>query len=41
MNLLAVTIFGITFSGTLALVVVVVAVVVVVLAWFLITRMRR
>jgi hypothetical protein len=41
MSLLAVTIFGITFSGTLALVVVVVAVVVVVLAWFLITRMRR
>jgi hypothetical protein len=41
LDLLAVTIFGITFSGTLALVVVVVAVVVVVLAWFLITRMRR
>jgi hypothetical protein len=41
LDLLAVTIFGITFSGTLALVVVVVVVVVVVLAWFLITRMRR
>jgi hypothetical protein len=42
LDLLAVTIFGITFSGTLALeVAVVVVVVVVVVAWFLITRSRR
>ena len=41
MDLLAVTIFGITFSGTLALGVAVVVVVVVVLAWFLMSRLRR
>jgi hypothetical protein len=41
MNLLAVTILGITFSGTLALEVAVVVVVVVVLAWFLMSRLRR
>ncbi len=41
MDLLAVTILGITFSGTLALGVAIVAVVVVVLALFLMRRMRR
>jgi len=41
MDLLAVSIFGITFSGTLALGVAVVVVVVVVLAWFLMSRLRR
>ena len=41
LELLAVTLFGFKFSGTLALGVAVVAVVVVVLAWFLMTRLRR
>jgi hypothetical protein len=41
LHLLAVAIFGIKFSGTLAVGVAVVAVVVVVLAWFLMSRMRR
>jgi len=41
MDLLAVSIFGITLSGTLALAVAVVVVVVVVLAWFLMSRLRR
>ncbi len=41
MGVLATTLFGIKFSGTLALGVAVVAVVVVVLAWFLLSRVRR
>jgi hypothetical protein len=41
LELLAVTLFGFKFSGTLALGVAVVAVVVIVLAWFLMNRRRR
>jgi hypothetical protein len=41
LDLLAVTILGITFSGALALEVAAVVVVVVVLAWFLMNRRRR
>ncbi len=41
MDLLAVTILGIKFSGTFALEVVIAVVVVVVVAWFLLSRLRR
>jgi hypothetical protein len=41
LDLLAVTILGITFSGTFALEVAIAVVVVVALAWFLLSNLRR
>jgi hypothetical protein len=40
LDLLAVTILGITFSGTFALEVVIAVVVVAAIAWFIISRLR-
>jgi preprotein translocase subunit YajC len=41
MDLLAVTLLGFKFSGTLALELVIVVVVVIVLVWFVMMRQRR
>jgi hypothetical protein len=41
MDLLAVTLLGFTFSGTLALELVIVVVIVIVLVWFVTMRQRR